>query len=203
MWYGPQNDGPEERIQLVLQFGGASGQGFLSYGQIAVVKQELSKSGSFEKGKYHRSDGSDPQDTYEAVCTRVHGWKEIVYLEGRYHEPILMDPDSFNWKPIRSQKGAQNASMKLLGVFSERETRAEMLKISGEGSVVIGGGDAIELAYVVKGSGYIGEEALSQESAVKLGPRTECTIKSSHKIELLHFTMPMLCDLSSTNGVSH
>ncbi|KAI9657018.1 MAG: hypothetical protein M1821_003184 [Bathelium mastoideum] len=203
VYYGPQDDGPEERVLLVLQLGGASGQGYISFGQISAAREALCQTGRFEKGKYFRNDGSPPVDAHEAVSTYVTGVEKMVFPEGRYHEPICMNPESFRWRPVGAQQGGQNAWKKLLGVFSERETRVEMLKIEGKGSLTVGGGDAIELVYVLKGVGSVGGEELLQESTIKLNQAAKCEISSSSGVELLHFVMPMLSDATAANGISH
>lgn len=92
--YGPQDDGPDEMILLVLQFGGASGQGFLSLDQIRAANAELLKTGKFEKGKYYSDKGgedAEPIDGFEAAWSLANG-KKLVYPEPRYNAPIIMHP---------------------------------------------------------------------------------------------------------------
>ncbi|KAF2229942.1 hypothetical protein EV356DRAFT_561776 [Viridothelium virens] len=191
VYYGPQDDGPEERLMLVLQCGGASGSGFLSHKQMGEANEALKKTGRFEKGRYV-ADGvgeGESVDGYEAVWSYANGGRKLLYPEGRYHEPVLMSPENFGW---RKTEGAQRMERKLLGVFSERETRAEMLRIDGKGDLTIIGAHAIELAFVLRGSGYVGEEHLQEHSTIKLSPGARCLIASEQGIEVLHFVMPML-----------
>ncbi|MGB6940489.1 MAG: hypothetical protein WBE14_28280, partial [Xanthobacteraceae bacterium] len=65
--YGPQ-DRPEGLEMMVCQFGGASGQGFLSIPQREAANAVLAKKGTFkdgvftyidEKGQRHNKDGSE------------------------------------------------------------------------------------------------------------------------------------------------
>lgn len=191
--YGPQDDGKDEMILLVLQFGGASGQGFLSLDQIRAANAELLKKGKFEKGKYYaddRGEGDEPVDGFEAAWTLVNG-RQLVYPEPRYNAPIIMNPASFKWR----DRG-QSAQQKVLGTFSERQVSVKMLKL-GEGgrlSVDEGAEPSMQLLYVIKGSGKVGDKAIQQESCIRLLPGASCTIESGGHLELLHFTIPLLGD---------
>lgn len=55
VYYGPQDDGPGSKEVLVLQFGGASGQGFVGHKQLKESQERLAQCGRFEKGKYFRN----------------------------------------------------------------------------------------------------------------------------------------------------
>jgi hypothetical protein len=51
--YGPQLDGEESKEMLILQFGGPSRQGFISYAKLASIQADLEKEGQFEGGKFY------------------------------------------------------------------------------------------------------------------------------------------------------
>src|SRR5262249_38726838 len=74
--YGPQQD-TEENLTLVLQFGGASGSGFMSRAQVRRAQSELTKIGTFEGGVFHRTsgEGRKNQDGFEALWEHVMGRK--------------------------------------------------------------------------------------------------------------------------------
>ena len=65
--YGPQLDEEDgkDHILLILQFGGTSGQGYLSYDQLLSVQSELKNHGNSEGGKFHPADGSEPTDGFK------------------------------------------------------------------------------------------------------------------------------------------
>jgi hypothetical protein len=68
-YYGPQNC-PTGSETLVLQFGGASGSGYISAEQYEQATAELAKQGTFAKGVYTRlkaDGGKINKDAYEAV----------------------------------------------------------------------------------------------------------------------------------------
>src|SRR5579863_10670612 len=79
-WYGPQAPAKAERITLVLQFGGASGQGFISTRQMQQGFAELSRVGEFTGGVFRRSDGAGRknQDAFEAIWEHVSG-RRLAY----------------------------------------------------------------------------------------------------------------------------
>lgn len=188
VFYGPQNDGPEERVLLVLQFGGASGAGFMSLNQIRAANNELVKVGKFEKGKYYANDTNgretEPIDGYEAAWTHITK-KKLEYPPGRYERPVVMSPANFHWKKV-----GEDVYKKLLGVFSEKEVVVQMWKIDRNASLDIGGDDAIHLAYILEGEGEVGNEMLIKESVVRLRAGQTCTISSTKPLQMLHFVMP-------------
>ena len=59
--YGPQ-EGGDDRIVVLLQFGGASGQGFIGVERLNQARRELAKLGHFEGGVYtSRRDGGSQE----------------------------------------------------------------------------------------------------------------------------------------------
>src|SRR6267154_1875696 len=101
--YGPQDDPlgkyqPGERLQLVLQFGGASTYGFMSIEQRRVAWDELIKAG----GKFVSKNGDGPGPFYQrpdgkkewglnSIWQQVFGVK-LRYPRPRYKLPIVADP---------------------------------------------------------------------------------------------------------------
>ena len=95
--YGPQVDEMDVgRRQITLQFGGASGQGYLSSTQMKNATTALGEFGSFENGLFHWRDG-DPirgrkvQDAFEAMWEHVNQ-RRIEYPMPRYRDQIVMRP---------------------------------------------------------------------------------------------------------------
>src|SRR5438105_2837388 len=72
-YYGPQTASAES-IVLLLQFGGASGQGFMSYAQLNAGFEELRSRGDFDRGTFAYRDDQGVarrKDGYEAVWEHV------------------------------------------------------------------------------------------------------------------------------------
>ena len=168
VFYGPQLDEGGERDVLVLQFGGASGKGYLSFAQIAEGQEKLKEQGRFEKGKYHPAGGGEPKDSYEALWESYSG-HPLEYPAARYHSVIVSKPDNFSWVP---SGGTSNVFTRTLGVFTERQTKADMIKIGAQGKIEIGEQNAIQLLFVLKGQGKANGALLEMESAVRLSPET-------------------------------
>ena len=90
---------------------------------------------------------------------------------------------------------------KTLGVFSERETKAEIWKIEKDGKLEIQESDAIQLFFVLAGAGEASEEHLERESAMRLQPGKNATLTTSSEIEILRFVLPLLSEAEKkTNG---
>jgi hypothetical protein len=106
-FYGPSKSGDNSQV-LILQFGGASGSGYMSHDEYAQGLADLSKRGTFhdgiytwidEAGKKHNKDG------YEAVWEESRQ-RELVYPAPRYERPVFMRPENFDW---RASTGALHA----------------------------------------------------------------------------------------------
>jgi hypothetical protein len=81
-----------------------------------------------------------------------------------------------------------------VGVFSDRETRVEMLKIEVGGRLSIAPEDATQLFFVLKGNGQVNGEDWDAGSAMRLEPGEEGVLTSDGSIELLRFVLPTLPD---------
>jgi hypothetical protein len=146
--YGPQ-ERPEGLEMMVCQFGGASGQGFLSAGRREAANAALAKKGQFkdgiytwidEKGVRHNMDGS------EACYLEAMG-KKSVYSNPRYDDIVVMDPAAYEWIP----EGAPGVYTKWLGTFTERCTRIGLIRIDVNGTFNAGLQNSVELLFLSKG----------------------------------------------------
>src|SRR5690349_17276031 len=121
--YGPQTQKPDNvSLALVLQFGGASGSGYLSRGEVKVATEELKKQGEFVDGVFRRhadAPGKRNMDGFQAIWEYANQ-RPMVYPKPRYEHPVFMDPAAYDWAAV---DGVQGVEEKLLGIFTER--RAE------------------------------------------------------------------------------
>lgn len=201
-YYGPQEDDPgQERIVLVLQCGGASGQGYMSFAQLREANKYLSTIGKFEGGKYYAQDGG-VKDGYQALWEHVNG-RRLEYPKARYQGPIIVDCTNFSWRPVAVQANgiANHGSLdakptawkKPLGTFSERELRIEQLLLTSGASLRVGSEEAIHLLVVLDGTGRVGSEDLENESTIRLKPGHISEVVSTvGDLILLHFVLPLL-----------
>jgi hypothetical protein len=164
--YGPQ-EGGTDRIVLLLQFGGASGQGFIGPDRLNAAKREMEDSGKFEKGVYTVGDGSDRhnRDAYEAVWHHVMG-APPAYVAPAYKVPIVMLPDSLPWHEA-DDAGIASRS---IGHFPHRGLTIEEIALAGGGSYPFAPSSALRFLFVIDGNGTIGSEELRRWSAVRLNP---------------------------------
>ena len=194
-WYGPQLPAKEERITLVLQFGGASGQGFISTRQMHQGYEALAQVGEFQAGVFHRISGANNQDgsrknqdAFEAIWENVNG-RPIAYPPERYDQPILMNPANFAWVAERAQPGV---ARKFLGSFTERGTRIELMKLDPGAKAALGEDNTRLLLFAIGGAGEAAGEAWEKHAAFQIEPGESASISATAAAELLLIALPML-----------
>jgi len=152
--YGPQSSSVSS-LTLVLQCGGASGNGYMTLEQLEAGTAELKKHGTFEKGVFRRNEGEEGKrnvDGYQAVWEHVNR-RPMKYPAQRYHDPIMMNPDHFDWVPM---EGVPGVCEKLMGVFTERSCEARFLRLAPSARIPASGR---KLYFVLTGDGRIGARA--------------------------------------------
>ena len=186
--YGPQ-EGGDDRLVLVLQAGGASGQGYLGPRQLLEGGASLLGEGRFEKGVFRRAIGDGPknQDGYEAVWGHVLG-RAVEYPKPRYKVPVVMEPEAFPWRDVSGSPGVARRS---LGHLSEREIGIEFLSLAAGATLRLEPGDGRRLAFVVEGGGRCGPEPLYAHSAVRLEPGEAADVVAETRLLLFMITLPV------------
>jgi hypothetical protein len=188
--YGPQEDPlgaakPGERLQLVLQFGGASGCGFMSMAQRKAAWAELEKDGHFEGPHYHRNDGK-VQWGLGAVWEKALG-ERLTYPRPRYEHVIIADPARFNWLAI---PGARGAWRKFLGCYTERRVSTEMIKLGESGQWRSTDAEARRLFYVTSGAGEVGGESIRAGAAIEVEAGEEAVFGAGAALEMFLIGLP-------------
>ena len=146
--YGPQERSAGLRT-MVLQCGGASGQGYLSVAQREAVNAELGKVGEFKKGLYHYTDDDGAEQTLDgsqAIFERAMGHK-LEFAEPRYNDVIAMNPQAYAWLP----QGDPGVSEKWVGTFTERNLRIGFLRLDAGAVFRAGQQPAIEILFQLDG----------------------------------------------------
>jgi hypothetical protein len=196
VYYGPQSQQSDEQpLTAVLQFGGAGGGGYLAQAEVKAGMVELQKYGEFKDGVFRRKDGAPGKknlDGYQAIWEAAHG-KPMKYPRGRYDNPIFMDSTSYDWVPVEGQRGV---SEKLLGVFTERRSAAEFVKLD-TGAQYLAKGRGIYL--VVKGAGAIGDQTYRALTAIYLTDSETLRFGADETTEMLHLGLPDLASLEAGN----
>jgi len=186
VYYGPQENAGESKT-LVLQFGGASGSGYISEERFQQGVEELKAFGTFEKGVFHRpkeDGGRKNQDAYEAVWEHIHG-RRLEYPKSEHPEPVFMDPAQFAWA---DEPGTAGVRRKLLGVFSARKLRISMLGIDAGASAQLAPNS---IAFVMAGRGQAAGKEWRQHATLRTG-ETPDTITATDPSEVLEIHLPHL-----------
>ncbi len=191
MPYGPQSDPVGdtaklgEKFALVLQFGGASGYGFMSIEQRREAWAELAKIGKFVGPHYHHPDGR-VEWGLNTIWEHVFGEK-LKYARPRYKLPVIVDPDSFNWLPTA---GANRADRKYLGAFSERGVWTEMIRLLPGGKWCSNDPRARRLFVVLSGAGTVSTDPVGRWTAIQADPGETLDLASANGIELFLIGLP-------------
>jgi len=185
-YYGPQS-GAMPSETLVLQFGGASGSGYISAEEYEKAAAELAKQGIFAKGVYTRSKpdgGKINKDAYEAVWEQVHG-RPLVYPKERYLRPVFVNPASFDWMPVADQPGI---SCKALGEFSERRTRIALYQIAPGANLRL---EDHSIYFVAQGKGMVDSKPFSPHTTIHVCAGDHAVATAARETaELLHIGLP-------------
>jgi hypothetical protein len=187
--YGPQSSSAATTT-LVLQFGGASGSGYISAEEYEGARTELSKSGAFAGGVYTRTqaDGSKRnQDAYEAVWEQVNG-RPLQYPEPRYARPVFMEPEHFTWVPQTDQPGT---ARKLLGVFSELGTRFALHRVEPGASLRLDDGS---IYFMRAGEAAVNGTEVAAEAVVHVEHGESAVLEARTRTELLQIGLPRFGD---------
>ena len=105
--YGPQEDPldgaqPGERLQLVLQFGGAARYGFMSVEQRreawAELGNRLVRRAVLRQTRRQRGNGDS------TPCGSTCSESSSKYPRSRYKSPIIANPKCFNWLRLAGRR---------------------------------------------------------------------------------------------------
>ena len=190
--YGPQTS-ESTAITFVLQFGGSSGQGYLSRKEVKQGMEALHATGTFDGGVFRRKAGEPGKrnmDGFQAIWEHVNG-RPLQFPKPRYDKPVMMDQAGYEWVPVADQPGV---SEKLLGVFTERRSEAGLFKLDPRATLK-GTGRSVYLAY--RGQGRVGNEPLRPLTTVFLERGEHATFTAEQETELLHFGLPDLRGLET------
>ena len=189
--YGPQtSDG--RSTTAVLQFGGASGSGYLSPAEVSATTEELKKFGTFEGGIFRRNDdveGRRNSDAYQAIWEHANQ-RPMIYPKPRYSRPFMMDPGHYEWLSADEA----GVTEKLMGVFTERRSTARFLRLE-PGATHRGTGRS--LYFVIEGEGTVESEPLQRLTTTYLQRGEHATFTARARTSMLHLGMPDLTGISA------
>jgi hypothetical protein len=183
--YGPQASSVAS-LTLVMQFGGASGNGYMTEQQLERGTEELKQFGRFEKGVFRRNDdveGKRNVDGYQAVWEHVNK-RAMKYPEPRYHDPIMIEPSHFDWVPLGDARGV---SEKMLGVFTERQTHLRQLRLDAGARYDARGRAAF---FVLSGHGRVDGEPYRAHTTVFCDVGEDASFEAAGASEILVLGLP-------------
>jgi len=185
-FYGPQRMA-EESLVLLLQLGGASGQGFMPYEDLEAGHAALAARGTFVGGVYRGPDGRT-RDGYEAVWEHVRG-RPIAYPLPRFDEPILMWPAHGPWS-----RGEAGVATKLLGVFSERGLELRSVRLEPGAVYEPPPGPGARLLLVLAGGVRCDAEEIGLHGAACQAAGERVRVSATVAAELLVVGLPVFAD---------
>lgn len=185
--YGPQ-DRPAGLETVVLQFGGASGNGYLSVAAREAANDALKAKGEFSNGQFHYVDENGEKQSMDgsAACFEEATGRKLQMGPGRYECAIAINPEAFAWSPT-TEAGVDE---KWLGSFTERGSRAGFVRIA-QGSVWSASGfEAIAILFVTKGTVEVDGQTYDRCSAFEILPDdAPVSFKGTQDSEILIFTL--------------
>jgi hypothetical protein len=186
--YGPQ-EGGEDRIVLLLQFGGASGQGFIGPDRLNEARHELAGQGTFEGGVYavETAEGRTNRDAYEAIWHHVTG-RAPDYVSPAYKIPIVMRPEALHWERT-SEAGV---SVRNVGLFPHRGLAIANWKLASGALHRLPATPAMRFLFVIDGAGTAGGEELRSWSAIRLLPGEGLEIVAGEELEFTEWVVGLV-----------
>lgn len=185
--YGPQ-EGPERKV-MVLQFGGASGKGYLNRDEVNRAYDELGEFGMFKNGVFQRTRGHGKRnlDGYAAIWQHLTGMP-LNFPSPRYSEPVIMKPFNFSWR----NGTVRGIRQKDLGRFSDRLTEVTIFQLTPGRSSLPAGINHLRIIFVIKGSGRCRCETYKRHTAIELASGEPASFAVDVQTELLCITIPAI-----------
>jgi hypothetical protein len=174
--YGPQDDklGTPNQLQLVLQFGGASGLGM--------------GTGRAPRGR----EIQERLNRGETVAPR-----QQKFPRPRYKSVIIADPANFNWLPLEqasprsaSLHGVDGVEHKYIGSFSERGVWIEMIKVDAGTSWTSTDPSARRIFVVLSGAGAVDGQEIGRLAAMQADPGEELRVTAAEELVLYLCGLP-------------
>jgi hypothetical protein len=192
-YYGPQDQAlvGSASVAMVIQFGGASGNGYMSARQMLEAQQRLESAGRFDGGVFHREAPAPGerknQDAYEATW-EAHNGRQLEYPAPRLTDPVHFRTHSFPWVPV---PGAEGAHSKKFGIFTERNIGLGAIRIEAGARYALPLIQQERLLFFIAGTGKIGKtDSWSAHTAVHLSAGETTDLSAASVSEALILAMP-------------
>lgn len=188
--YGPQDDPlgktqPGVRVQLALQFGGASNYGFMSMEQRRAAIKGLAPLGKMVGPNFQYNDGK-LEWGLNPIWKHIFGVR-LKYPRSRYKDTIIADPKNFNWLQLTGSPGVDH---KFMGAFSERGVWIEMIRLKAGATWTSTDPRARRLFFVLHGDGAADESVVGKWSALQVDAQEVLSLHAKTAMELFLIGLP-------------
>jgi len=187
--YGPQTS-RDDTVQLVMQIGGASGNGYLSEAERIAAVDELAKHGEFKSGKYfpHGAGLTEGIDGFQAAWEKAQG-RQMIYPPQRFTRPILAYPEAMEWIADPAQPGV---ATKLMWDFGPRTVGLRLVRQQPGSKMIVSGAVS---PYLLSGKSLCRagdlEETLVKDDVIHLSCNESCTLEARETCEWAVFVRPV------------
>lgn len=193
-YYGPQDQEEvgKQSLTMVIQFGGPSGNGYMSMGQHDENARQMRAEGDFEGGIYKRhspaADGRKNQDAYEAIWEH-HSGRPIEYQRPRFMDAIHFREPNFEWLPLAGNTGV---ATKDIGSFTEKGVKVSFVQLKPGASHTLPAQPRQQLLFVRAGTGQFGNKAgeWMEHTAVDISPGEPVAMTATTLTEAMVLVFP-------------
>jgi hypothetical protein len=117
------------------------------------------------------------------VWEHIHG-RPLVYPKERYERPVFMNSGNFDWVPVKDQPGVAS---KLMGVFSERETKIVFFKVAAGAKLAL---EEDSFYFVLSGTGEAAGKAVAKHTTVHLERGESGVLAAKSELECVQMRLP-------------
>ena len=175
---------------MVIQFGGASGSGFLSTPRpkppTKHSRPKASSRAAFSPGSMKTAKA---QHGWIGGLLRGSNRQEACFAEPRYDDVVVMNPDAYQWV----ETGTPGVSTKLLGTFTERNTQIGFIKVDAGATFNTGSRSQIEVLFMSRGNVTVNGRTYGEKTTIELLPSDgPVDIKANEESLFFTVTLPKL-----------
>ncbi|MDX2141834.1 MAG: hypothetical protein SFV19_00640 [Rhodospirillaceae bacterium] len=180
--------GINQNLTLLLQCGGASGEGYMSARQLADgIAALTARGGSFTDGVYTWIDADGKKhnrDAYQAVW-EFNFKRTLVYPRPRFELPVIFDPAG-----MAGLTAGPGVTEKDMGRLNERGLAVKTLFCAQGAGVALGNERHKTLLYVDSGNGSVASHAYKSGSAIQLAAGEKIRLSVEENTQLYVFELP-------------
>ena len=192
-YYGPQNqeEGGKDSLSMVIQFGGPSGNGYMSKRQMNDTFDKLASEGRFEGGVYRRNspapDGRVNQDAYEAIWEHQNG-RPVAYSMPRFMDAVHLREQNFEWQPMPGKTGV---AAKHIGTFTERSVGVHFVRLDAGATSTLPTAPQTQIVFIKNGTGVLDTgDPWSQHTAMDLAAGESAEMRATTLTEAMVLLLP-------------